>query len=310
MTLDTIEHIGNSVFELRDINPSQLGVSSRQINYWIHERIVPFATAQESDKSTEQSTVESRHTSGKKTKTKWVRLNLAQAVWVSIVNELLKFKIPIETLEELAYKVWQKPREDKYVDKVFKYHIDKNPNGLPDHELNKLKSHLKNDLLMEHYFRTIINPFTDMVKSAFYRASIPHTLLYVPETNDYDFHYGNTDLIIELESIYLQKPMISIPIVPILSKVLLVDYDNKKKKDLKYLTNAERQIRDIIVFKRPKIVEIAFEDNNIKPIVVTEKHQSRAQLSEYILNNKIEIGSKLLIDIRSKDHYKITLIKK
>jgi hypothetical protein len=213
-------------------------------------------------------------------------------------------------LEELAYSVWQKPREEKYADKVFEHHIKDNPNSLPKYEVDKLKSHLRNEMLMEHYFRTIINPFTDMVKSAFYRNELPHNFLYVPETNDYMFHNWPLPLTLGLSSLYLQKPLICIPIVPILSRVLLLEYDNKKIKDLKYLSSIEKQIRDIVVFKHPKVVDIAFEDGHIKPITVTEQHKSREQLAEYILKNKIEKGSKLLIDIRSNDHYKITLIKK
>jgi hypothetical protein len=72
----------------------------------------------------------------------------------------------------------------------------------------------------------------------------------------------------------------------------------------------ERQIRDIVVFKKPKIVEIAFEGDHIKPIVVTEEHKSKEQLARYILENRIAKGSKLLIDIRSQGNYKLTLIKK
>jgi hypothetical protein len=307
MTIKTLNHISNSVFELRDINPSQLDVSSRQINYWIHNIVVPFTSKPEVDQTNKISEAEEINSK----KTKWVRLNLSQAVWVSIVNELFKFNVPLSTMQELAYKVWQQPRVDCYADEVFQYHIDKNSLKIPLVEVDKLKSHLRDEQLMEHHFRTIINPFTNMVKSAIYnRSKIPHTLLYIPDTNDYEFKYGDTSLIVDLGSIYLQKPMISIPITPIIAKVLLVDFDNKKKKDLDYLTNVERQIRDIVVFKRPKVVEIAFEDEQIKPIVVTEKHQSREQLAEYILNNKIKKGSKLLIDIRSSENYKITLIKK
>jgi hypothetical protein len=299
MTTKTIEHIGNSIFEEREISPSQLGVSSKDINSWIKEKIVPFTSPQQVDEANQK----------KKTKIKWVKLNLAQAVWVSIINELSNFKVPSDKLEELAYMVWQKPRDDKFADSVFKYHIKDNPNNLPKHDLDKLKSHLRNELLMEHYFRTIINPFTDIVKSAFYRRKLPHNFLYVPETNDYVFHYEPKELLLKLNSVFLQKPMICIPILPLISKILLVEFDNKKNEDLKYLTFMEKQIRDIVVFKRPKSVEIAFQEGNIKTIVVTEEHKSREQLAEYILTNKIKRGSKLLIDIRSEDHYKITLIK-
>ncbi|WP_040254140.1 hypothetical protein [Psychroserpens mesophilus] len=310
MTTETIEEIGNALFEERNISPTQLMVSSKNINSWIRGKLVPFVPVQQAPDKNSHLTAPSVSSKMSKPQAKWIRLNLAQAVWVSIINELYNFKVPLYKLEELAFSVWQEPREQKFADKVFEYHINHNPNNLPKHEIDKLKSHLKNEMLMEHYFRTIINPFTDIVKSAFYRNELPHNFLYVPETNQYMFHYQPLNLTLDLSSIYLQKPMVSIPIVPILSRILLQEFDNKKVKDLKYLSSIEKQIRDIVVFKRPKVVEIAFKEGDIKTIEVTEQHKSRIQLAEYILKNKIKKGSKLLIDIRSNDHYKITLIKK
>ena len=102
--------------------------------------------------------------------------------------------------------------------------------------------------------------------------------------------------------------MICLPMAPIISKVLAVDFGNEKK-DLTYLTHIEKQIRDIVVFKRPKVIEIAFEGEHIRPITLTEQHKSREALARYILENKIAKGSKLLIDIRSQDNYKLTLIR-
>lgn len=311
MTKETIEEIGNAVFEERNISPTHLNVSSKNINNWIRGKLVPFVPVQQSQETGAQvAAIPSKANKKNTPKAKWIKLNLAQAVWVSIVNELYNFKVPLEKLEQLAYSVWQKPREEKFADKAFEYHIKVNPNNLYKHEIEKLKAHLKNEMLMEHYFRTIINPFTDIVKSAFYRNELPHNFLYVPETNDYMFHYKPLNLTLDLSSNYLQKPMVCIPIVPILSRILLQEFDDQKIKDLKYLSSVEKQIRDIVVFKRPKVVEIAFEEGNIKTIEVTEEHKNREELAEYILTNKIKKGSKLLIDIRSEDHYKITLIKK
>lgn len=161
---------------------------------------------------------------------------------------------------------------------------------------------------MEHYFRTIINPFTDMIKSAILREALPHSMLYVSKANNYQFIVGGTELILDLSSVYMQHPMISLPMAPMIAKVLAVDFGNEKK-DLTYLTDIEKQIRDIVVFKRPKLIEIAFEEHHIKPITLTEEHKSREALARYILENKIAKGSKLLIDIRSQDNYKLTLIK-
>jgi len=305
MEISKTRELGSEVFDERSINPSQLGVSSRQINYWIDNKIVPFVSKQQIYNGKEHSSDENNMI-----KTKWIRLNMAQAVWVSIVKELFCLKVPMSAIQELAYEIWQRPREEHYADNVFEFHIKNNPNRLSKEEINKLKMFLVDELLMENYFRTMMNPFTDMVKSAMYRDEIPHTLLYVPKTNDYDFRYGDNSLIIDLGSVFLQNPMLAIPIVPILSKVVLLDFHSKERKDLKYLTDIEKEILDLVMFKKPKSVVIAFDDNQITPIKITETHKSREQLAEFILRHKIEKGSKLLIDIRSSEDYKITLIKK
>lgn len=307
MTETEIIELGNIVYDERDISPAQLDVTSRQINYWLDKAVVPFVKKQQPIDNLPKE-IDLINDKKDSTKTKWIRLNLSQAVWVCIVKELLSFGVSIESLAELALSVWQKPREDKYADKVFKNHIKNNKQHLSEETINYLKHALTDELLMEHHFRTIINPFTDMIKSTLLRETFPHSMLYVSETNDYEFFEGDEDLILSLGSIYLKHPMICLPIAPIISKVLVVDFGNEKK-DLHYLTHIEKQIRDIVVFKRPKVVELAFEDNHIKPITVTEQHKSREELARYILEHKIAKGSKLLIDIRAKDNYKLTLIK-
>ncbi|MBU3822929.1 hypothetical protein KO566_12730 [Flavobacteriaceae bacterium XHP0103] len=306
MDTSQINALGDLVYNDRDISPAQLKVTSRQINYWLDNKVLPFVERQQ---VVENSSIKANEPGGAKsaTKTKWVRLNLAQAVWACIVKELLSFGVSMEQLKELAHSVWQKPRKEKYADKVFRDHIAKNL--LDEHNNAMLKSFLEDEMAMKHHFRTIINPFTDLVKSAILREAIPHAMLYVPKTNDYVFHSGDNGLFLELGSAFLEHPMVCIPLMPILSKVLAVDFGNKKK-DLGYLNDIENQIRDIVVFKKPKAVHIAFEEGHIKPITVNEQHKSREALSRYILENKIAKGSKLLIDIRNQDNYKITLIKK
>ena len=303
---DYIE-LGNFVYDDREISPAQLGVTSRQINYWIDKALVPFVKKQQ-PKEVVLNKMDALIAGENDTKTKWIRLNLSQAVWVCIVKDLLSFGVSVEQLTELAKSVWHKPREDKYADTVFKFHINDKMSKLSEETINSLKNILADDVYMEHYYRTIINPFTDMIKSAFNRETLPHSMLYVPQTNDYEFIAGGTELTLGLSSVYLQNPMICLPLAPIISKVLAVDFGNEKK-DLTYLTDIEKQVRDIVIFKRPKVIEIAFQDQHIKPITITEQHKSQEELARYILENKIAKGSKLLIEIRSQDNYKLTLIK-
>ncbi|MBG7613137.1 hypothetical protein IU405_12840 [Polaribacter sp. BAL334] len=303
---DYIE-LGNFVYDDQEISPAQLGVTSRQINYWIDKALVPFVEKQQ-PKEVVLNKMDALIAGKNDTKTKWIRLNLSQAVWVCIVKDLLSFGVSVEQLAKLAKSVWQKPREDKYADTVFKFHINDKMSKLSEETINSLKIFLADDLFMDHHYRTIINPFTDMIKSAINRETLPHSMLYVPQTNDYEFITGGTELTLGLSSVYLQNPMICLPLAPIIAKVLAVDFGNEKK-DLTYLSDIEKQIRDIVIFKRPKVIEIAFQDQHIKPITITEQHKSQEELARYILENKIAKGSKLLIEIRSQDNYKLTLIK-
>ena len=301
MISEEIKNLGNIVFNDRDISPTQLGITSRKINYWLDHNLVPFVEKHQNVKNTETISKEAA------TKTKWIRLNLSQAVWVCIIDTLSSFGVSADKIYTLGKSIWHEPRVDKYADKVFKEHNKNNKHQLPKDVIQSLKQIVADEYWMKD-FRKLINPFTDMLKSAILRESMPHTLLYVPGTNDFEFLYGDMNLTLKLSSVYTQHPMISIPMIPILAKVLAVDFGNKKK-ELSYLSEIEKQIRDIVVFKKPKIVEIAFENENIKPIVVTEQHKTREQLARYILEHKIAKGAKLLIEIRAQGNYKLTLIK-
>lgn len=297
-----IIELGQKVFDTNLINPSVLNITSRRINYWIDKKLMPFTERQEI--STKKMQYD------RKSERKWVRLSLAQSVWAYIIDELLSYKISIEKLEKLTEDVWQKPRVERYADKVLKNHIDKNPVGLSEKSLQELISLLQDEMHMENYIRTIINPFTNAIKSAFTKRDLPHSLLYAPESNSHAIHYGDQALILDLGSKFMQSTMICIPLVPIMARVMASEFNDERKTDLYYLNNIERQIRDIVVFKKPKEVVIAFENGSIKPITVTEQHKTREKLARYILENKIKKGSKLLIDIRSSGNFKITLIQK
>ena len=299
MTENQIKELGFVIYEATDISPALLEVTSRQINYWIDHGVIPFAEKEQSVDGVDDQKIN---------KTKWIRLNLAQAVWVCIVKELISYNVSIENIKELARSIWQKPREEKYADKIFKVHVKNKKKILSDNTVATLKQNLEDELLMEHYFRTIINPFTDLLKSAVLDHKLPHSMVYVPSTNEHTFLEQGSELIQKIGSSYLERSMISIPIVPLIAKVLAVDYGNTKK-DLIYISDIEKQIRDIIVFKKPKYVEIAFENNHIKPIVITEDHKTREDLTRFFMEHKIERGSKLLIEIRATDNYKITLVK-
>ena len=267
------------------ILPKHLGISSRQVNYWKERVILPFFE-----------------------KDKHGKMNIPQAVWLFCIKELADIGISSEKLTELAEAVWNKPRNEKYADKVLNKSIKDKRNGLSDNAREILSEQLENELIMGT-LRTEINSFTDMVKSCIQYPEQPHAMIYLPKIKKHYFLLNSPELLIKLNSKFSDQTLISIPILNTIRKSIGLDLKSNQK-NLEYLTSIENQIREIVVFKQPKIVEIAFDDNHIKPRIITEKHIKQDEIADFFLRNKIPLGTKLLIDVRSQDNYKLTLITK
>lgn len=267
------------------ILPKHLDISSRQVNYWKERAILPFFE-----------------------KDKHGKMNILQAVWLFCIKELADIGISSVELTELAEAVWNKPREEKYADKVLIDNIKDEKNGLSEHAREILTEQLKNEQIMGT-LRTEMNKFTDMVKSCIQYPELPHVMIYSPKTKKHYFLNNNPELLIKLNSKFSDQTLISIPILSTIRKSIGLDLISNQK-NLEYLTSIENQIREIVVFKQPKVVEIAFDDNHIKPRTIKEKHVKQDEIADFFLRNKIPLGTKLLIDVRSQDNYKLTLITK
>jgi len=298
MNLSDLISFSDFFYKVNNISPKQLGITSRQINYWIDNKLVPFVEKQQKPENS----------SGADLKTKWIRLNIPQGVWVCIVKELLIMGVSIEDLAKLTESIWQQPRQEKYADKVLANFIKQNKDKSP-FETKIIENSLSDELLMEHDIRIQINPFTDIVKSALLRENHPHSLIFIPKTLEHTFLSHRSELFLQLVSQFCEYPVICIPILPLICKVLSVDFFNPNKT-INYLSEIEKQVRDIVVYKNPKSVVIAYENNKIEPITITEQHKTKEQLLRYLLENKIRPNSKLLIEIRAQGNYKLTLISK
>ena len=280
---DYIE-FGKLIFH-KNILPKDLNISSRQVSYWKSKKLLPNLEYNQHGK-----------------------MNILEAIWMSIIKELSDIGIKTQKLEQLSKDVWLKPREEKYADEVLKYNINSKRSKLSKETKADLDRKLNDEILMGK-LRSEITPFTDMIKSCLIHKNQPHAFIYVPETNEHSCHPGDPKLINELNIFNSDKSIITIPILNKVSKMLSIDFKSSEK-DLKYLSSIENQIRNIVIFKRPKVVEIAFDDNHIKARKITEKHVRHEELADYFVKNKIPKGTKLLIDVRSQDNYKLTLITK
>lgn len=267
------------------ILPKHLGIASRKVTYWKENNILPYFN-----------------------KDKHGKMNIPQAIWLYIIKELSEIGIDSKRLAKLSKDVWLKPSNEKYADDIIKSHIKSKKNNLSDQAKNALTEQLNTEAIME-VLRQELNPYTDMIKSCILDGKQPHSMIYIPEAKEYSFLQNSPELLFKLSSKYSDMAIISIPILHPLSKVIRFDV-NTAEKNLKYLSNIENQIRDIVIFKQPKVVEIAFDDNHVKPRIITEKHVKQDELADFFVKNKIPLGTKLLIDVRSQDNYKLTLITK
>lgn len=277
---------GESFYE-KHILPKDLGLKSRQVSYWRENKIIPYFF---------------------ETHQKHGRMNIPEAIWIMILKELSDIGISTEKLKILSYNVWNVPKENKYADQVILKYIDSKKPLVSETRKESLKETLSNEMVMNS-LREEINEYTDLLKSCISDIKQPHFMVYSPLTDEHIFLASNVEFFNKLASLSFDYPLISIPILGKLSKVISIDLNMKNKK-LEYLSDLENQIREIVLFKKPKVVEISIDEGNIKSRTISEKHVRHEELADFFLKNKIPKGSKLLIDPRSQDNYKLTLITK
>jgi hypothetical protein len=235
-------------------------------------------------------------------------MNIPQAVWLYTINELTKLGIDTKRLAQLAKDVWDKPRREKYLDSIYEYHINKKVNPLDEAHINLLKN-TKNDELLMNTLRTENNPFTDAIKASIYIKKSPSSLLYFPNTGEHTFIMGDIIPALKLNSLMNQETCVCIPLIGFIKKIVTLEFEIAKG-DLSYLSQIENQLKDIILYKSPKYIELVADNEKIAPLIIREEHKRSQQLADFILNNKLPKNSKLLIEPRSQDNYKLTLITK
>ncbi len=164
------ETINDKKFLTKDIE-----ITSRQINYWKERNIIPFLE-----------------------KEKRGTMNMPEALWLMIINELSNIGIDSKKLETLSYNIWLKPFYEKYADKTFEYHLNKKGNSLNDEDKGWLKHFLENEQIMIDVFRKVINPFTDCIKDSLISNRTLYSFIYCPSKEE--FIFSKSDKILRTES--------------------------------------------------------------------------------------------------------------
>jgi hypothetical protein len=259
------------------------GLTARQVSFWKSKDIVPFLVRDQKG-----------------------FLNIPEVLWLLIVNELAEIGIDTKRLAKLSSDIWIKPFQEKYADKVLKRELVTNKE-LNESDKNWIKHYLGFEPIMETLFRKEINPFTEAIKTCLIEKSNLISLIYCPLTGEHFFNLNSVSLTSDLNNLCFRKTLITIPLVPLLEKIVGFQIE-KKDKDIEYLSSLENQLRRVLFFDRPKILEIELDKKgNIEVFKITEQHKKAEELAKFFLNNKLPLGSKILIEPRAQGNFKVTI---
>lgn len=274
--------IGNLISKKYLLPKQHLDITSRQINYWKERDILPFFE-----------------------KEKKGFMDIPQALWVLIINELSNVGVDTVRLQKLSHDVWLKPFYEKYADSVFEKIIAENK--LDKLDIEFLVNSLGFEPIMITKFRKEINYFTDALKSCLISNRSIVSFIYCPKTGEHSFNLSNVGLTADLNNLYFGETLIVIPFLPLLSKLIGIEIE-KSNLDLEYLSSVENQIRRVLFFDKPKLLEIVLPESG-KPKIykITEEHKKAEELAKFFLTNKLPLGSKIMIETRAQGNYKITI---
>ena len=282
MTREELTLIGKLISRKYLLPKQHLDITSRQINYWKDRDILPFFE-----------------------KEKKGFMDIPHALWILIINELSNVGIDTVRLQKLSHEVWLKPFFEKYADSVFEKVIAENK--LDKLDIEFLIHSLGFEPIMITLFRKEINYFTDALISCLTSNRSVVSFIYCPKTGEHSFNHSNVGLTADLNNLYFGETLIVIPFLPLLSKLIGIEIE-KSNLDLEYLSSVENQIRRVLFFDKPKLLEIVLPESG-KPKIykITEEHKKAEELAKFFLTNKLPLGSKIMIETRAQGNYKITI---
>lgn len=267
----------------KSILASNIGLTARQVSYWKTKQIVPFLVKDQKG-----------------------FLNIPEALWLLIINELVEIGLDTNRLATLSSNIWIKPFKEKYADKVLNRELNTNKE-LDESDKKWINHFLGFEPIMVTLFRKEINPFTEAVKNCILEKSNLISLIYCPSTGEHSFNLNSVGLTSDLNNLCFGKTLISIPLVPLLEKVIGFQIE-RKNTDLEYLSSLENQLRRVLFFDRPKILEIVLElEGETKVFKITEQHKKAEELAKFFLNNNLPLGSKIMIETRAQGNFKVTI---
>lgn len=282
-----LEHFKCELLAQKYVLPKHFGFSTRMVSYWKSKKVLPFFQ-----------------------KDQHGRMNVPQAVWLHLVNELSEVGINTKRLSQLAYSIWQRPIEEGFFDRKLNTAIVEEEKKIsPDKRRIQGLTHILNDPILKPTLAQEQNPFLDPIVDSILVSNKPISFYYLPKQDEWFISDGIKALTEKSLSYITGETYICIPLLPFISQIVSVEFD-LIDEDIPYLNSIENKLRDIVKTRSPKFIDIIIDNNKLQPLIIREQHKSARALSEFILANKFPKTGRIVLEKRSQDNYKLTVITK
>jgi len=287
MEMTELENFKSELLAQKYVLPKHFGFSTRMVSYWKSKQVLPFFQ-----------------------KDQHGRMNIPQAVWLHLVNELSEVGVSTKQLSQLAYSIWQQPIEDGFFDRKLNNAIKtEQRKNLPDQKRLEGFNQILNDPLLQLQLAQEQNFFVDAIVDSILVNYKPISFYYLPKKEEWFINSGIKALTEESLSYLTDQTYICTPLMPFISKIVSVEFE-LIDQDLAYLNTVENKLRNIVKTRSPKFIEVIIDHNKLQPLIIREQHKSADALAEFILNNKFPKTGKIVVEKRAQDNYKLTILTK
>lgn len=268
-------------FEVCNITPRDMGVTSRKVNYWKEQGLLPYV-------------IDGKH----------LKMNIFQASWFHIVSKLSGLGISSDALKELGMEVWVRR---SLFDQQVNAELSDPHSKLSKTDKEGLKS-IQRDPIARIDIDRSVTQFTCDIARLFKGGLSRLDFNYFPESNDWEFT-GNVLEFNREQPNRNEEPRIVIPLATIFYQLIAIELVNEGTCN-PLLDESLSQLLDVVYRKKPKYVDVVIHGSTREFVSVHESTKSIEEIIRYVQQNDLSKGSSLVMTRRNANQYTFQIITK
>ena len=258
-------------FESHHITPKDLGISSRQVNYWKQSIALPYFQNE-----------------------KHLKMNVYQGLWLEILHSLTKMGISTKRLNALSRKVWLEPRESDYYRNLVRAELDHPTSSIQ--EKDQFHRILEDTLLLET-MASEITPFTVGI-SQLIRTSISlFQFNYFPQSGEWCFSGAIVDPEERGTQRMSREPYVVVPLARLFNDLVSIEII-KSEGDTQLMDIELVEALNLIHQKKPRYVVAAIEGHHQEFQFVYHDTRTLSELIAFLKSNDLKKGSRVLLTLQ------------